>query len=118
MQSNDATAAPSLTTEGSAAMLQRAGFSFVPTKIDGTKAPSIESWKEFQTRRPTPAEIEGWYGGGKTRGIAALMGEISGNAETVDFDKAELFEPFCGNDTRLAKRNCRAADAADTARAE
>src|SRR5262249_46620889 len=43
----------------------------------------------------TPEEITGWYGGGKTRGIAVLMGEISGNAETVDFDKPELFKPFC-----------------------
>src|SRR5262245_46126062 len=85
----------SLTPETAAAMLMRAGFSFVPTKIDGSKAPSIDTWKEYQAKRPTPEEVTGWYGGGKTRGIAVLMGEISGNAETVDFDKADLFEPFC-----------------------
>ena len=83
-----------MTPETAAAMLQRAGFSFVPAKIDGTKAPSIDSWKDYQSRKPTPKEVEGWYGGGKTRGIAVLMGEISGNAETIDFDLEPLFDPF------------------------
>jgi bifunctional DNA primase/polymerase-like protein len=84
-----------LTPEAAAAMLMRAGYSFVPAKIDGSKRPSIDKWEPYQTRKPTAEEITGWYGGGKTRGIAVLMGEISGNAETLDFDKAELFEPFC-----------------------
>jgi len=83
-----------LTPETAAAMLTRGGFSIVPLKIDGSKA-AIEEWKKFQTRKPTPEEIEGWYGNGKTRGVAAIQGKISGNSETVDFDDPELWDPFC-----------------------
>jgi P4 family phage/plasmid primase-like protien len=80
--------------------LKRGGFSFVPLKIDGSKEPSIK-WKPFQERKPTDQEMTGWYGNGATRGIAALQGKISGNAETIDFDLAELYDLFS---EELAKR--------------
>ena len=86
--------AHNLTPESTAGILLQAGFSFVPTKINGTKQPSIK-WQPYQRRLPTRKEIEAWYGGGKTRGIAAIMGEVSRNAETLDFDKADLFPKFC-----------------------
>lgn len=80
-----------LTPERAAKMLADAGISFMPIKIDGTKAPPIE-WGDYQGRHPTPEEAAGWFGGGKTRGIAAIGGKISGNLEAVDLDAPDLRE--------------------------
>lgn len=80
-----------LTPERAARMLAAAGISFMPIKIDGTKAPPIE-WGDYQDRHPTPEEAAGWFGGGKTRGIAAIGGKISGNLELVDLDAPALRE--------------------------
>ena len=84
----------SLSPEQAAQMLAAAGISFIPIKIDGSKSPSLESWKEYQERHPTADELTGWFGGGKTRGIAAIGGAVSGGLEIVDLDAPDLREEF------------------------
>ena len=79
-----------LSPELAARSLAAAAVSFIPIKIDGSKKPSLETWKEYQTRRPSEDELTGWFGGGKTRGIGALAGAISGGLEIVDLDAPEL----------------------------
>jgi len=34
-----------------------AGLSVIPVRADGSKAPAIGSWKQFQERRPTAEEL-------------------------------------------------------------
>lgn len=82
-----ATHSNDLTPERAARMLADAGISYVPMHINGSKAPSLETWKEFQTKHPTPDEAEGWFGGGKKRGVGAVCGKISANLEVVDLDE-------------------------------
>ncbi len=84
----------SLSPEQAARILAAAGVSFIPIKIDGSKSPSLESWKEYQERHPTADELTGWFGGGKTRGIAAICGAVSGGLEIVDLDAPDLREEF------------------------
>ncbi|MCI0338903.1 MAG: bifunctional DNA primase/polymerase [Acidobacteria bacterium] len=83
-----------LTPESTAAMLMRGEFSFIPIRIDGSKAPLIE-WTIYQKRKPTVEEADGWFAGGKTRGVAAVMGEVSGNAEMLECERAHLIPEFC-----------------------
>lgn len=71
-----------------------AGYSLTPIKLDGTKQPCLKEWKPYQGRRPAPAEIDGWYGSGATRGIGLICGAVSGNLETLDVDEPELIEPL------------------------
>lgn len=78
-----------LTPEATATMLYQAGFSFIPIKIDGTKAPCVK-WKPFQSERPTVKQIEGWYGGDKKRGVSIVMGKISGNAEMLELERRDM----------------------------
>jgi putative DNA primase/helicase len=82
------------TPETAAAMLADSGYSFLMLRIDGSKRP-IQDWKTYQSRQPTPEEAQAWFGIGKCRGIGAIMGAVSGNAEAIDFADLALFEPFC-----------------------
>ena len=72
-----------------------AGFSLIPIKADGSKAPAISEWKPYQSQRPTEAQLERWFGTPAPRGIGLVWGEISGHGEALDFDAAGLlYGPF------------------------
>lgn len=66
--------------------LQAAGIVALPTRSDGTKAPGLSSWREYQQRQPTVDELLGWFGGEATDGIGVLTGAISGNLEMVELE--------------------------------
>jgi putative DNA primase/helicase len=69
-----------------------AGFSIVPLRCDGTKAPAVSRWKEFQERRPTQYELDEWFS--KSAGIGLVCGAISNGLEVIDFDMRELLWPL------------------------
>jgi putative DNA primase/helicase len=60
------------------------GFSIIPLKPK-SKKPAIESWKEFQGRRPTEEEIRQWFDNRSKNNIGIVTGRISGIA-VIDFD--------------------------------
>jgi hypothetical protein len=63
------------------------GWNVIP--VDGTtKKPLIGTWKEFQTRRAAPDEIESWSRRFPSGGIAVICGKISGLL-VLDADGAE-----------------------------
>lgn len=53
--------------------LERAGYSVVPTKADGTKAP-MGLWREYQEHRPTPDMLRRWYTGNPDLGVGIITG--------------------------------------------
>lgn len=66
----------------------RRGWSVIPILPRG-KTPAIDSWKEFQTRRPTDDELAEWFDGARgDRNIAVVTGVVSGLV-VVDLDGAE-----------------------------
>ncbi len=70
--------------------LSSAHLSVLPIRTDGTKAPAIASWAEYQRRRATEDELRAWFGNGRT-GIAIIGGAVSLNTECIDFDDEESF---------------------------
>jgi putative DNA primase/helicase len=72
---------------------ERAGLATVPPRMDGTKAPYPQSWKQFQSARPSRPQIEKWYRNGLT-GVGVLAGRVSGDLECLDFDDHEAWERF------------------------
>jgi len=57
------------------------------------KRPTV-SWKPFQTRLPTEAEVDAWLANGPSA-LCLLAGRTSGHLETIDFDlRAELYEAW------------------------
>jgi len=70
-----------------------AGLSVLPAHRVA-KRPAVSAWKPYQTRRPTPTEVDAWFSGPQD-GVCILTGAVSGNLEMIDFDFAgELFEPW------------------------
>lgn len=75
--------------------LLRGGCSVIPVAADGTKRPALSSWEKFKSeRRPTEEEVRAWFPEGETLGVAILMGEISGNMATIDFEKKEVYHEW------------------------
>ena len=71
-----------------------AGFSVIPVKADGSKAPAVPQWKTFQKTRPTEDQIEQWFGDDTPRGIGLIHGAVSGHSEALDFDHPGLYDQF------------------------
>ena len=64
-------------TLAAACQYLHAGFSLIPLKADGSKAPAIPAWKAYQTQRPTETEINIWFGTDTPRGIGLIHGAVS-----------------------------------------
>ncbi len=71
-----------------------AGFSLLPVKTDGTKAPAIPTWKQFQQHPPTDAQLQQWFSGHASHGFALIHGAVSGHSEALDFDETGLYAQF------------------------
>jgi len=55
------------------------------------KRPAVGRWKQYQTRRPTEAELSTWFAR-EPDAVCILCGCASGNLEIIDFDAGgELF---------------------------
>ena len=61
-----------------------AGISVIPVRLDGTKAPAVDSWAPFQSRLATPDELTTWFE--QPAGIGIACGIVSGGLEVLDFD--------------------------------
>jgi hypothetical protein len=68
-----------------------AGVSVIP--ISANKRPAIASWKPYQARLATMAELLEWLSNAKA-GIAIIAGSISGNIEILDFDDITTLNPW------------------------
>jgi len=70
-----------------------AGLCVLPARTDRkSPAPCVGSWKPYQERRPTAAELDAWLDQSGD-GLCLVCGEVSGNLEAIDFDLAgEAFE--------------------------
>jgi hypothetical protein len=66
--------------------LEAAGLSPVPVRPDGSKAPALPSWTEFQKRRATPDVIKGWFPDGSKRGVGVVTGEVSENLLMIELE--------------------------------
>lgn len=62
-----------------------AGLSVIPIRLDGSKAPAVASWKQYQVRLPTKEEIDSWFGT-ELHGLAIIAGKVSGNLEILDIE--------------------------------
>jgi len=52
-------------------------------------------WKKYQSRKPTPEEIEEWFTG-TGRNIAVICGAVSGNLVVIDFDEKKNYKKIFG----------------------
>lgn len=67
------------------------GLCVIPVPF-GRKAPVVQ-WRAYQHRKPTPAEIQAWFGGRESN-LAVVCGKISGNVIVLDFDDVAVYRKF------------------------
>lgn len=74
-----------------------AGIAVLPVKEDGTKAPDVRSWTEFQKERPSPELLAKWFLEDRERsGLGFVCGAVSGGLELLDFDERGVLANFVG----------------------
>ena len=83
---------------------QNLGFSIFPCAYK-SKRPSLDSWKQYQTRKPTEKELAGFFGENHTN-IAIVCGQVSGNLMVLDCDTEEKYPEF----KRLAEQRLAVED--------
>jgi hypothetical protein len=71
--------------------LVSAGLSVIP--IGAHKRPAIGSWKDYQTRLPTPEEWIAWVASRRC-GLAIVLGAVSRNTEVIDMDDTSVLRPY------------------------
>lgn len=72
----------------------QAGLSIIPIAADGSKAPSLKSWKRYQKERADGATVRRWFSHPGLAGMGVVGGAVSGNLEILDFDEPGLPEKF------------------------
>jgi hypothetical protein len=74
-----------------------AGLCPIPPKQDGSKAPDLKTWREYQTRLPTDAELAEWFTPGTT-GLGFVCGNVSSDLEMTEWEgraiELDLFEAW------------------------
>jgi hypothetical protein len=71
----------------------QAGLSLLPTRDDGSKAPAVPTWRDYQVTRPS-VETMRTFGFEARAGFGMIAGPASGHAECWDFDCRETFAAF------------------------
>ncbi|NIM99435.1 MAG: hypothetical protein GTO24_15605, partial [candidate division Zixibacteria bacterium] len=67
------------------------GFSVIPLR-PRDKRPALDSWTDFQKRKPTEEELSAWFGGNGSRAnIGIVTGWISGIV-VLDLDSQEALK--------------------------
>ncbi len=65
---------------------QNAGLCVLPARMP-EKRPAVGTWKDYQARLPTAAEVEAWFSN-PHQACCLICGSVSGNLELLDFDCA------------------------------
>lgn len=64
----------------------KAGCSVIPIRLDGSKAPAMSEWKQYQQRQPLLGELKSWFPKPTEIGFGVICGAVSGGLEVIDFD--------------------------------
>lgn len=80
---------------------RRIGCCVIPIRLDGSKAPAIPKWQEYQQRKPTDQEIDRWFC--RPAGIGIVCGKTSGGLEVLDFDDGSLFPAWYDQVAKIAR---------------
>jgi hypothetical protein len=76
------------------------GFTILPAT---GKRPKLQTWKEFQTARPSESVVRDWFTLPDVTGIAVLLGNASGGLHCRDFDSAPAYYRWAGDHADLAR---------------
>ncbi len=70
------------------------GLSVIPIHRDGSKRPAVTTWKPYESRQPTPQELQQWFRKQQPYGIGIIAGPISDNLVVLDFDDRSCYDEW------------------------
>ena len=73
----------------------RAGWALLPVKLDGTKAPLVEEWRQYHGAGNGPSEeqVREWFRDGHP-GLAVMLGAVSRNRAMLEFEARGVTEGY------------------------
>ncbi|GHJ11187.1 hypothetical protein TPA0907_55540 [Micromonospora humidisoli] len=77
-----------------------AGFCVLPAKTDGSKAPAVGSWTQYQSTRPDRDQVAAWFAGNHP-GLGIICGAVSGGLEMLELEGRAVAEGALDEVTRL-----------------
>lgn len=70
-----------------------AGLCIIPPREDGSKAPAVDTWKEYQAERPSLDLLREIYRPGRY-GLGTLGGAVAGQLEVFECETEEIWKRF------------------------
>ncbi len=80
---------------------RRRGWSVIPIR-QGTKQPACQRWKGYQQTPADERTIERWFTHEKAHNVACIMGPVSGDLASRDFDTADSYHTWAADFPKLA----------------
>lgn len=71
----------------------RSGLTIIPIKLDGSKSPALNKWRQLHEQPPSEAAVTAMFRD-RAVGLAVLAGKTSGNLTIIDFDRPGAFEAW------------------------
>ncbi|WP_263121144.1 bifunctional DNA primase/polymerase, partial [Cellulomonas fimi] len=62
------------------------GYSVIPIRADGSKAPALPSWKYHTRQLATEVDLVTWFGGDTVHDLGVVQGAVSGSAELTEIE--------------------------------
>ena len=59
---------------------------------DGTKAPALVTWTQYQTQPADEPQLSRWFANGSRNGLGIVCGEVSGQLEMFEFEGRAVLE--------------------------
>jgi putative DNA primase/helicase len=78
------------------------GYCVVPARADGTKAPALKTWRQFQSQRPTRDQVGKWLSNGAYDGFGVICGAVSGQLEMLELEGRAVADGMLEQVTELA----------------
>lgn len=78
---------------GAALAYFKAGITIIPIKLDGSKSPALNKWRQLHEQPPSEAAVTHMFRD-RDVGLAVLAGKTSGGLTIIDFDRTGAFEAW------------------------
>lgn len=72
----------------------QAGYTPVPARADGSKAPGLTTWREWQHTQPPIGTVIDWFAHTDTDGLGLLCGATSGGLVMIEFEGRAVDEGY------------------------
>ena len=76
------------------------GWNIIPIGFE-KRPPKGFSWAEYQIQKVTQDNLQEWFGTGKYRNLAVIVGEVSGGLTIIDFDSMDIYEKWKAENPEL-----------------